>query len=333
MWSLSPVSSRSSGFSTIVAFVFFLLTAYGSLLTAQAQARDNVDVIRIDSDLVNLSVGVANRNSAAVTGHLEQKDFAVFEDGAPQEILFFESGEAPFDLVLLLDLSASTSDKISLIRKSAKRFVDAVRPGDRIAICTFAAQLMVVSKLTSDHTALKQSIEGIEEPFGGTNFWDALRFVVEHVTGQSRVEKRRSAVIVMTDGLDNALPGVPGDGSATNFEDLLKIVQRSDSIVLPIYLDTEKEQNKRGNLTEAYGLARQQLVTLALESGNDIYQARKLKDLEGVYARIIRDLSTVYSLGYRPGNPVRDGSWRTVNVQLIGHPELAVRARHGYYRK
>ena len=175
MLSLSPVSSRSLRSSARVGLVFFLLTAYSSRLTLRAQTPDRVDVIRIDADLFNLSVGVVNRNSAAA-GHLGQKDFAVFEDGAPQEILFFESVEAPFDLVLLLDLSASTSDKINLIRKSARRFVDAARPADRIAICTFASQIQVVSKFTSDHTALKQSIENIEKPFGGTNFWDALRF-------------------------------------------------------------------------------------------------------------------------------------------------------------
>ena len=90
--------------------------------------------------------------------------------------------------------------------------------------------------------------------------------------------------------------------------------------MLPIYLDTEKEQDKRGMLNEAYAMARQQLAMLAAESGNVIYQARKVKDLEGVYQQVIRDLSTVYSIGYRPGNLVRDGSWRAVTVQLVGHP-------------
>jgi VWFA-related protein len=312
---------------------FFLFTAHGLLLTVKGQKPDPVDTIRIDTDLVNLNVSVVNRKASSATGHLEQKDFAVFENGAPQEVSFFASGETPFDLVLLLDLSGSTSDKIGLIRKSSKRFVDAARPADRIAIFTFSADIQAVSRLTNDHNALKKSIDDIEKPSGGTNFWDALRFVLEHVTGQSRAENRRSAVVVMTDGVDNALPGVFGDGSATSFEDLLKIVQRSDTIVLPIYLDTEKEQDKHGMLKEAYALARQQLAMLAAESGNAIYQARKVKDLEGVYQQVIRDLSTVYSIGYRPGNHARDGSWRAVTVQLVGHPELAVRAKRGYYGK
>jgi VWFA-related protein len=312
---------------------FILLVAYCSPVTLEAQTPDPIDTIRIDSDLVNLNLSVVNRKPAPGTPLLDQKDFAVFEDGVPQEISFFASVDTPFDLVLLLDLSASTSDKIGLIRKSAKRFVDAARPSDRIAIFIFTSEIFVVSKLTNDHKALKKSIDDIEDPFGGTNFWDSLRFVLDHVVGQSRVEHRRSAVVVMTDGVDNALPDVDGDGSATSFEDLLKIVQGSDTIVLPIYLDTEKELNKHGRFNEAYTLARKQLGLIAAESGNEVYQARKLKDLEGVYEQVIRDLSTVYSVGYRPVNVVRDGSWRSVSVQLIRHPELAVRARRGYYRK
>ena len=71
---------------------------------------------------------------------------------------------------------------------------------------------------------------------------------------------RRSAVVVMTDGVDNALPGVFGEGSATTFEDLLKIVQRSDAIVLPIYLDTEKKEYKLNSLKDAYALARKDIA-------------------------------------------------------------------------
>jgi len=313
--------------------VFFLLSAHSLLLTVTAQTTEALDTIRVDTDLVNLSVSVINRKAVSGASHLEQADFAVFDNGSPQQISFFASVDAAFDLVLLLDLSGSTSDKIGLIRKSAKRFVDAARPNDRIAILTFTSDIQVVSKLTTDHDALKKSIDDIEKPFGGTNFWDALRFVLEHIVGQSRIENRRSALVVMTDGVDNALPGVAGEGSTTSFEDLLQIVQRSDTIVLPIYLDTEKEKHELNTLKDAYALARQQLAMLADESGNVIYRARTVKDLEGVYQQVMRDLGTVYSIGYRPENLVREGSWRAVTVQLIGHSELAVRARHGYYAR
>jgi hypothetical protein len=104
--------------------------------------------------------------------------------------------------------------------------------------------------------------------------------------------------------------------------------------VLPIYLDTEREMVKMRKATpESYVLARAQLLQLANESGSIVYQARKVEDLKGVYEQVIRDLGTVYSIGYRPRNRERNGSWRSVIVQLIGRPNLAARAKRGYYAK
>ena len=208
----SPVIFRRQRFR-VLAVGLLLLTAHCALPTVAAQTPEATDTIRIDTDLVNVSVSVFSRHSSLPKSTLEQKDFAVFENGEPQEISFFASAEAPFDLVLLLDLSGSTADKIKLIRTSSKRFVDAARPGDRIAIVTFTEDVRVVSRLTLDHEALKTSIDQIAKPRGGTNFWDALRFVLKQIVGQARVEGRRSAVVVMTDGVDNALPDVFGDGS------------------------------------------------------------------------------------------------------------------------
>lgn len=332
----SPISFRGRPISAgpVLCLTVLLLSAFCLLPSARCQTPESIETLRIDTDLVNLSVSVFGRDVLQPAPSLRQEEFAVFENGEPQRISFFAASETPFDLVLLLDLSGSTSDKIGLIRKSSKRFVDAARPGDRIAILTFTADIQLVSGLTLDHVALKKDIDDIEKQGGGTNFWDALRFVLEHVLGQSRAERRRSAVIVMTDGIDNALPGIRGDGSVTTFEELLGIVRRSDTIVFPIFLDTEKEMLKSGQASpQNYVDAKRQLTELAAESGNTVYQARKIKDLEGVYTEVIRDLGTVYSIGYRPADRPRDGSWRSVSVQLIGHPELAVRSKRGYYSK
>ena len=317
-----------STIKTNVSLAVLLLTAFCFLPSVSAQ--EPIDVVKIDTDLVNLNVSVFNHKSSNLKT-LEQKDFAVLDNGAPQEISFFASGESPFDLVLLLDLSGSTARKIQLIRKSAKRFVDAARPADRIAVLTFSADIQMVAKLTEDRDAVKQSIDGIQKPIGGTNFWDALMFVLDHVCVQSRVERRRSAVVVMTDGVDNALPGVYGDGSKTTFDQLLENVRRLDTIVMPVYLDTEREANPRSTPPGAYSMARDQLAMLAAESGNTMYRADKLRDLNKVYAEVIRDLSTVYSIGYRPANRVHDGAWHTVTLQLPGYPDLEVRSKRGYY--
>ena len=319
------------------AFCLLLFTAYCLLPTAycvvRAQTAAADDVIRIDTELVDLNVSVFSRDPLHPVGPLQQKDFAVFEDGEPQEITFFASASTPFDLVLLLDLSGSISDKLDLVRKSARRFVEAARPLDRISIVTFTDEPRVVVPLTSDRAELIARIKEIKKTRGGTSFWDALAYALETVLAPGQAA-RRSAVVVMTDGVDNALPDVPGEGSSLSFDELLEIVRRSESIVLPIYLDTEREMvEQHRSYSEAYSYARQQLAQLAAESGQILYRARKLEDLKGVYEQVIGDLATVYSIGYHPTNKQRDGSWRTVTVQLPGRPFLATRTKRGYYAK
>jgi Ca-activated chloride channel family protein len=329
--------TRARGNALSRKLLFFallsLLVLFSAAVYSVAQTADPVETIRVDSDLVDLQVNVLNHDASRLAARLQPQDFLVFEDGVPQEITFFAAADAPFDLVLLLDLSGSTANKLKLIRQSSKRFVAATRPTDRIAIVTFTDVARVVSKLTSDREELMAAIEAIKKPMGGTNFWDALRYVLD-VVARPVPASRRSAVVVMTDGVDNALPDVSGEGSRTTFEELLNLVGHSNAIVFPIYLDTEEETVKRHLAPgSAYETARSQLRQLADVSGTVTYRANKLKDLESVYAQVIRDLGTVYSIGYRPKENSRDGKWHSVRVQLLNHPELLARTKTGYYAK
>jgi VWFA-related protein len=101
-------------------------------------------------------------------------------------------------------------------------------------------------------------------------------------------------------------------------------------LIVPIYLDTEETMGNPFTKQE-YENARHALNLLAQESGGSYYKARKLSDLNGVYEQVINDLGKVYSLGYNPTNPARDGSWRWVQISIMNRPDLVARARPGYY--
>lgn len=313
----------------ILGLLICLLVPIASL----GQTPDQVETIRVDSDLVDLKVSVVSLNPQNPTPELRQTDFRIFEDGAPQDIAFFAAADAPFDLVLLLDLSGSTNDKLKLIRSSSRRFVAATRPTDRVSIVAFTDKVQVVCPLTGDRKLLEDSIDDIEKPEGGTKFWDSLRYVLA-ILNASKNSTRRSAVVAMTDGVDNALPEVTGPGSRTSFDDLLQIIRAVETIVFPIYLDTEEEQVKRQPMTRgAYAIARDQLARVAEASGSRLYRANKLKDLDDVYQQVIGDLGRIYSIGYRPSNTLRDGKWRAVNVQIQARQDVLARTKQGYYSK
>jgi VWFA-related protein len=300
---------------------------------AGTTTEDDVDVLRVDTNVVSLNVSVYGTKLRTEVAKLEQKDFTVAEDGKPQEISFFAATDVPFDLVLLIDLSGSTADKRDLIRKSTRRFIEAARPTDRIAILAFADDIWVVCPLTVDRPRLLAAASKIEGG-GGSHVWDALAFTLDNVF-ESASSPRRRAVVFMTDGVDNALNSFYGSGgSKISFADLLESVRKHDALVVPIYLDTEDRNSYFGDSgRRTYASARNTLAMLALESGGLYYSARKVEDLNGVYEQVIEDLSKVYSIGYRSTNEKRDGSWRGVNIEIPGHRDLKTRARPGYYAR
>jgi len=297
------------------------------------QGGEDSEHVSINSNLVNLAVSVFSRKPGERVQDLKQSDFAVLDQGHPQQISFFESTSAPFDLVLLLDLSGSTREKIGLIKKSCARFVKAARPIDRIGIVTFTAETTLVSPLTNDRVNLLKRINAIKKPEGGTSFWDALAFVLDDVVAKKN-DGRRSAIIVITDGVDNALPDIPGDGSKITFLQLIEKIRESDATILPIYLDTEEDEVRyRGASRHAYELARKSLGIIAGQSGGIAYRANKLQDLDGVYDNVIAELGNVYSVGYQPPGDSKGGEWHNVQVEIVNRPDLAARTRPGYVAK
>ncbi|MGZ8844183.1 MAG: VWA domain-containing protein, partial [Pyrinomonadaceae bacterium] len=144
------------------------------------------DIIRVDTELVSVNVSVVDRGTSRGVNDLTKNDFRLYEDNTQQEIRHFESSSAPFNLVLLIDLSGSTAKVVELIKSAALHFVGAARPFDRIGVITFAGEQVVVSPLTTDHEALRQRINGIRRPDGSTKLYDSLAFAMDEVGRQTR---------------------------------------------------------------------------------------------------------------------------------------------------
>ena len=103
-------------------------------------AQDVDDVVRTETRLVQLNVGVVDKLGRPVTS-LSKNDFVIYEDGVKQSIQLFEPAEAPFSLVLLLDMSGSTVNFRQQLKLASQRFLDALAPDDRVAVVQFNAKV------------------------------------------------------------------------------------------------------------------------------------------------------------------------------------------------
>lgn len=293
---------------------------------------DEGDIVRVDTELVTLNVSVIDRSTNRGLKGLVQSDFQLSEDGAPQQIANFESSNAPFNLVLLIDLSLSTQDKLALIRDAALQFVAAARPADRIGIVTFTHDAVIVSRLTSDRAALRERINAIEKPKGSTNVYDSIAFVMDEVFKDAK-DSRRNAIVLMSDGLDSTMANVPGPGSTIPYEELLSRLREFDGVLYSMWLNVETEYSSLSPLDiqpETYDLAHDQMEKFAEAGGGLFYEVEKLEDLADAYERVVADLGTVYSLSYRPTNRLRDGKWRAINLK-VARPNAVARGKRGYY--
>lgn len=198
------------------------------------QVRGQFDVkIDVDSVFLNLSV-VGRLNNRAMAG-LQREDFMVYEDGVLQSIEQFLPTESPFNLLLLLDVSGSTSSFNKMMKQAAIEFTREIKPEDRIAVATFNSKVKLALNFTNDRSEAEKAIKRIKSG-GGTAFYDALMTSINQF--MAGVEGR-SAIVVFTDGIDNQLDGIPEGGSITRFDELYRAVQESNAIVYTIFLDTE----------------------------------------------------------------------------------------------
>jgi VWFA-related protein len=301
---------------------------------AEAANNDEItegDVIRVDSQLVTLNISVIDRGTNRGLMGLGQSDFKLFEDGQEQRIVQFESSSAPFDLMLLIDLSGSTREVVKLIRAAAIRFVEAARPADRIGVITFAGEPMLVSSFTADRDLLRQRIETIDTARGDTKLYDATNFAMQEVLKESK-KLRRSAIVLMSDGLDGTIPGVSGQqGSRQTYPETLRNIQEFDGVLYTLWLNTEYEaMSPLDTQPEAFDAGHDRMKEMADAGGGVFYEVERLTDLAGAYEQVVADLGTMYSLAYRPSNSMRDGRWRAIRIG-VNRTNAVPRGKRGYY--
>ena len=207
---------------------------------SSAEEVSEGDVVRVETQLVTVPAVVTDRNGHPLTA-LRAENFVVFEDGKAERVTNFATTEAPFEIALLLDTSGSTREELGLIRDAANAFINALRPGDRVAVIAFnnapgngapMAVVEVLAPVTDDRNALRRAIENLGTS-NGTPFYDALGRVADQLfRDPPRPEIRgRRAVVALTDGVDST--------SDSGYEDARAKLLRSGVASYFIQVSTE----------------------------------------------------------------------------------------------
>jgi VWFA-related protein len=332
----------SAFFNLLFAFALVACTA------AVSRAQDPDEVVRTETSLVQLNVGVVDPNGRAVTS-LSRNDFAVYEDGVKQQILHFEPTNAPFSLVLLLDTSGSTINFRPQMKSAALRFLDALAPEDRVAVIQFNAKVKALTGFTTDRQKTGYAIENRADGAGETHFYEALKYALNELDKEGN--QRRKAIVVMTDGLDTQqrmsdrplLARVQNDQEAVSAIDakasgplnqILAAADRQGVSIFPLALpsgDPRRLPLPDPVITGIYSAARVRLQSLADRTGGRLNEIQRLDQMARLYAEVAAELRTLYTVAYQPRSDASArGKWHEIKIE-VGQPQLIVRTRPGYY--
>lgn len=276
------------------------------------------------SGLKRALVRVTDLSNRAIAG-LNAADFEVTESGSARDILSVSPSTAPFNLVLLLDVSGSVENYVNFIRKAARNFVETVDKNDRVSIIIFNEDVKVLSKFTTDKTKLSESLDTFDAG-GGTAYYDALAYTVADTLRPLRGQ--RTAIVILTDGDDNR--------SFLAFDSLMGSIQESGALIYPLYVPSGlialAEQNKNADIDpmrkkymSLTAKSEGEGERLAKVSGGVYYPITQISQIQKAYQDIVLQLRTAYVVTYRsesnaPGvsprlkiKVKRDGAYTTIN--------------------
>ena len=325
--------------------------------------KDDIGIIRIDTDLVSVDMIVTDSKGNRSSAGFKASDFAVYEDNVLQKIDRFSATETPFNLVLLLDTSGSARAEIELIRRAARRFLDELRPQDRVAVIQFSGEVELLQDMTSDRAKIENAL-GLLKSGTGTSFYDSMKLSIDEVFDRS---EGRKAIVALTDGVDSF-------GYST-FDQILPALESSNILTYFLELDTEEftlagmlrdcidaahfkfspkqlkkyqaEYGDRVVETEhkshcllsrmermeinrrLYESSRRELRQMATQTGGRVYPVKSLEQLEPAYSQIAAELRTLYSIAYYPVNEKHDGKWRKLRIR-VNRPGFVAKTRPGY---
>ncbi|HKF53638.1 MAG TPA: VWA domain-containing protein [Candidatus Acidoferrales bacterium] len=286
---------------------------YGTNQSTPYTMKKNVDMVR-------LPVTIVDKDGNFVSG-LTEGNFRVLEDKAPQKISQFTHSDIPISVGLVIDNSGSMRSKRARVNAAAMTFVQTSNPQDQMFVVNFNDEyyLDMDEDFSNDPKVLKAALERIDSR-GGTALYDAILGSMNHLKKGTREKK---VLLVVTDGVDH------DSAQAHTLSYTVEKLEQSNVVIYAVGLFTKNDDSR-----EEMRQGKKALLALTDASGGEAFFPKTVDDVDSICTRIAQDIRSQYMVGYYPSNDARNGTFRTVKVELTGvggKGKLTVRTRPGYY--
>jgi Ca-activated chloride channel family protein len=309
MIKLKPSMQRAFAFIIIAALPFL---AAGATAPRASSLTPPQEPIRIEVDLVNVLASVVDQNHRPIT-NLSKDAFEIFDDGTPQKVTIFEpETHLPLDLALMIDSSSSAKMDFHQEREAAAKFIQSVvRPGDGVAVFSFAEDVRQLTGFSADIPILQHSVRTIKDG-AGTALYDAVYLAATTLYG--RKADRRRVIVLVTDAGESM--------SKSSFETARRAAIRSGALLYTVVLRPVKGENGRNTAGE------HALETITQTTGGAMFFPGSPGELDGIFSQINLELRTQYRLGYYPEHKPGGAAVRKIELRVKG--DYTVRYRQAY---
>ena len=275
------------------------------------------EIIRVDTELVNINVRVVDRNNRPIN-NVQQKNFTVLEDGKPQQIDFFSKSEVPTNYALVVDNSGSMRQLLDKVIEAGKILINTNRPDDDTMIIRFVGRdkIEIEQPFTGNKTDLNDALENLYIEGGQTAIIDAVYLAVENVDEYEKSkragDRKRRALILVSDGEDR--------NSYYNEKQLFELLRESEVQIYVVGFVSELSKDGGFISKSPQEKSKAFLERLATETGGKAYFPSGASELPALAKEISNELRTQYSIGYVPSNDKRDNTYRSIKVVVEDGP-------------
>ncbi len=267
-------------------------------------------------DLVRLAAVVRDSKGRFVRD-LTARDFEVFDSGRLRPIQDFRTEAAGLSVALLFDVSGSMEGHLAHAREAASTLLAALDPArDEAAVYQFDTRLEETVPFTAGLRELPASMSKLV-PFGATSLFDAVARTAERI---NRREGQRRAVVVFTDGLDNASTLTASQVSGI-----------ASAIDVPVYVvgivsGLDDPASELATPAAARSPLVGELANLASWTGGSAWIASAAAQRNYVVRQIVDELRHQYLIAIESG---ASPGWHPLTVRLK-QKDLIAHARSGY---
>ena len=313
-WSSARLMTRGALLAGTAALCVGLASSGGTTAWGQTTQQPAAPTFKGGVDLVRIAAVVRDRKGRFVQD-LSARDFEVLDAGHVRQIADFRNDVTGVSIAFLFDVSGSMEGQLPNAREAARHVLSWLDARDEAAIYTFDTHLDLRTPFTTGLRSLPEEMATVV-PFGATSLHDAIALTAKRAGER---EGRRRAVVVLTDGADNASRLRPSEVAIVASE-----------IDVPVYIfgivpSIDNPLEETALAPEKSALAGP-LPELATATGGHTFVASSPSQRSIAARQIIDELRHQYLIAFESsGTP----GWHALVVRAK-KKDLVVRARNGY---